>query len=137
MNRIFKFIVEETIKVIPAIIFFAISFNLINFTQRLMHKPSTSAGSSYLTATIGALIVGKFILIVNQLPFINAFPKKPLLYNIVWKFTIYGSFALLFRIAEKFLDLVFKYDRPHIACLFCILRTLYRHPLFGRYKCGC
>ncbi len=109
MHRIIVFLKEEFIKVIPAIIFFAIAFNLIVFTDNLLLHNRQMPQESYLTATFAALVVGKFLLIVNQFGFVNLFPQKPLIYNISWKIFIYGSLALLFRIVEKLFDFSFEY----------------------------
>lgn len=102
--RLFKFLKEEIIRTIPAVIFFLITFNLINFTERLIEKPNDIGYTSYLTVSIGALIAGKFLLIINSFKFINAYSTKPLIYNITWKFFIYGIGVLLFRIIDEFLE---------------------------------
>ena len=101
MTKIFERIKEEIVSVIPAVIFFAISFNLLVFTEKLMIRHETPAYLSYALATFTALVVGKGLIIANKLPYLNAFIDKPLFYNIVWKFMIYGSFALVFRICDK------------------------------------
>src|SRR5687768_1118212 len=90
----------EIIHAIPAIIFFLISFNLINLTERLMIRTEEIDGIflSYWSATIAALLVGKIIILVNSFSFINLFPDKPLVYNISWKFLVYGVLTFLFRI---------------------------------------
>lgn len=115
MRRFLAWAKEEIILATPGIIFFAITFNLINLTEKLMFKPIGYGYVSFTTATIGALVVGKLIIIANSLPFINAFPNKPLIYNIVWKFFIYGSLTLLFRVLEKGWHLAFHYDNMTIV----------------------
>lgn len=107
MRALCQWLKMEILKVLPAIIFFAISFNLVNFTERLTLRPFeiTNAYTSYLTATIGALLVGKLIIIVNCFSFINAFPHKPLIYNILWKLFIYGLLTLLFRMMDDYIHI--------------------------------
>ena len=34
---------------------------------------------------MAALLVAKVVLITDALPFVNRFPEKPLIYNVVWK----------------------------------------------------
>lgn len=112
--KIVKFIITETKQVIPAVIFFAITFNLIVLTEKLMIRHEQPSFLSYGLATLSALIVGKCLIIVNSFPFINAFPKKPLIYNIVWKFFLYGSFILLFRIIDKMTHFYFEHNNPEM-----------------------
>lgn len=117
MLRIVKVIQEEIKQAIPAIIYFVISFNLIALTERLMERAEGVGYISYFKATIGALLVGKCLIIINAFPFINAFPKKPLIYNISWKFMVYGLAVFLFRITEDFFHFWFFYDSASVAGL--------------------
>ncbi len=126
--KIWEIIKGEIISILPVVIFFLIAFNLIVYTEDLMLKHYNAGYFSYMLATIGALIVGKFLIIVNYMPFINAFPNKPLIYNIIWKFFVYGSFAVLFRIVEKLIDLSFKYE--HIPLIYSHLITILVSPVF-------
>ena len=50
--------------------------------------------SSLTTATVAALLIAKVVLITDKFPFINRFPDKPLMYNVVWKTVIYVVAAL-------------------------------------------
>jgi Ni/Fe-hydrogenase subunit HybB-like protein len=58
---------------------------------------------------IGALIVGKVVLIADALPFINRYPDKPLIYKVIWKTIIYVLAAFLVRLAEHLVPLIIKY----------------------------
>lgn len=113
--RFFKWIEEEVIHALPAIIFFIITFNIIMFTHNLILESHGLHRGSYLAATIGALIVGKLLIIVNAFPFINAFPNKPLIYNIVWKSFVYSSAALLYRIIDLLIQLLRSHQTWLIA----------------------
>jgi hypothetical protein len=106
---------QEMQEALPATIFFLLSFNLINFTERLMLEPyhlKSSAGASYLAASLGALLLGKIILLFNHLDFMDRFIKKPLIYSILWKSLIYGLLIIIFRIAEDFFHLLMKGEGP-------------------------
>lgn len=37
-------------------------------------------------ATAAALLVATIVLIADKFPFVNRFPDKPLMYNVVWKY---------------------------------------------------
>ena len=128
MPRIYQWVKTEIIRVIPAIIFFAIAFNLINFTEGLIRAPGQPRYYTYLGVTISALVMGKVLLIVDSFPFINAFPNKPLIYNITWKFFIYSFFVLLIRLVENFIDLVYKLKNFSVASQH--LQTELQYPIF-------
>lgn len=119
MPNIFRTIRTEIRHSIPAIVYFIIAFNLIHFTEVLTLRPGEKSYFSYLTVTIGALVAGKMLILIDLLPFINAFPNKPLAYNITWKFCLYNLFILLFRIAEDFIHLL--YDHHHFSTAWHIL----------------
>jgi len=120
----------EMINVIPAIIFFLISFNLINLTERLIIRTDEINGIflSYWSATIAALVVGKIIIIVNSFSFINLFPEKPLIYNISWKFLVYGVLTFLFRVVES--GVHFVIDDKHTMTLAAFVMDKLTSPLF-------
>jgi len=108
--RLMLWIKEESIRIIPAIIYFTCAFNLIYFTSGLTLKPDDIRFFTPLGVTIGAFIVGKVLIIANAFPFINAFVKKPLIYSIVWKFLIYSFFILVLWMFEVFYHSLHKYD---------------------------
>lgn len=112
--KLLKWMKEEFLLVLPAVIYFAIAFNLIHFTLSLTVVPGEEY-YSYMSATIGALIVGKMLIIVNYFPYINLFPRKPLIYNIVWKFLIYGFCTFIFRVLEGFFHLLIKFESFDVA----------------------
>jgi hypothetical protein len=97
---------HEFLGVIPPAVFFFISFQVIAFTQALMLEKYGIRVSTFVTATIAALVVAKVVLIVDLLPFVNRFPEKPLIYNVVWKTVIYQVAALLVRYVEHLISFV-------------------------------
>jgi len=56
-------------------------------------------------ATVPALLVAKVVLITDKFPFVNRFPDKPLMYNVVWKTVIYAAAALLIHYLEHLVPL--------------------------------
>jgi len=100
MNKILLWVKNEAKHLLPVIIYFAICFNLFHYAQGLMLRPRHIHFTSYLGATLGAIIAGKVVLITDYLPFINAFPNKPIVYNITWKFCIYGIVVILVQILD-------------------------------------
>jgi hypothetical protein len=53
---------------------------------------------------VGALILGKAVLLADLLPIVNRYPDKPLAYNIAWKTVIYFFLALLLHYLERLVD---------------------------------
>lgn len=102
MIKFLHWLKHEVISAIPAILYFAFAFNIIHIAEALILKPLDIQYTSFLGANVGAIIAGKIILIANALPFINAFPNKPLIYNISWKFLIYSLCAILFQLFDIF-----------------------------------
>jgi len=93
---------HEVDELIPVIVFFFITFQLLALTSSLMLKEFGVHGSEFLSATIMAIVVSKVVLIADHFPLVNRFPTKPLSYNVVWKTAIYFAALLAFRYTEHF-----------------------------------
>ena len=100
MSRIFRTIRHEFYQVLPPTIFFLVAFNVITITKALMLREYGISFSGFAAATIGALLVGKVVLVADKLPMINRFPEKPLVYNVVWKTMIYVLAVFVVRYVE-------------------------------------
>ena len=95
-----KHLVHE---MIPPAIYFFVTFQLLALTRALMLKQYGIDVTTFATATIGALVAAKVVVLAYLLPFINRFPGRPLIYNIVWKATVYFLAAFLVRYLEEFI----------------------------------
>jgi len=104
MPRILRWAKQEAISVVPAFIFFELSFNILHFSSVLMLGPDHVRYTSYFGATLGALVAAKIVIIVRTLPYINLFPHKPMIYNISWKFLVYSFFVLFVQLLDHFLQ---------------------------------
>jgi len=91
-----------TLELIPPGVFFFCSFQLLALTRALMLRQYGIEVSTFLAATVGALVAAKVVVLADLLPFINRFPGRPLIYNIAWKTTIYFVAACLVRYLEEF-----------------------------------
>ena len=100
---------HEVLSIIPPTLFFFVAIGLLMLTKRLMLQQYGIPFSDFAAVVIGALIVGKVVLIADALPFINRYPDKPLIYNVVWKTIIYVLAAFLVRLAEHLVPLIIKY----------------------------
>jgi|ERR1022692_1632507 hypothetical protein len=99
-----KHLIQE---MIPPVIFFFVSFQLLAFTRALMLRRYGIEVTRFVAATIGALVAAKVVVLADLLPFINRFPDRPLVYNIAWKTPIY--FAVAFGV--HYLEELFHFYR--------------------------
>lgn len=108
MRRIGKILIEEIIVIIPPVIYFFVTFCLLIVTQALISEQYGVNSFDIGAAVLGALVVGKILLVVDKLPFIDRFPEKPLIYNALWKTAIYNVAALIARYLEQVIPMVFE-----------------------------
>lgn len=100
MSKILTSAKKEFLEVLPTTIFFFFAFHVIALTNTLMLRQHGIDIANQATATIGALLVGKVILVADKLPWINRFPNKPLIYNVAWKTLIYFGCTFMVRFVE-------------------------------------
>src|SRR5215813_14128977 len=93
---------EEFRKILVIAVFFSIGFCLIHLSDRLLIAGSGVQIPGITKAIIGGLIVAKVLLIVDVLPFVNAFPHRPVAYNIGWKSSLYVIAGVIFLYVEPF-----------------------------------
>ena len=104
MGKVFETIKEEFLAVIPPTIFFFFTLGLVAVVRMLMTKGTGMPISTPIQVAVGALILGKAVLIADMLPLINRFPDKPLSYNVAWKTVIYVLVALVIHYLERLVD---------------------------------
>jgi hypothetical protein len=100
MKALWTWLKHELHEVMPPTIFFLIAFHIVVIERRLMLREYGLPVTSIAGATVGALLVAKVVLIADALPFVNRYPAKPLMYNIIWKTAIYFVAALLVHYLE-------------------------------------
>ena len=127
MQKILRAIKRELLEVIPPTIFFFVAFNVITFTKELMLEQYGIEFSGFVTATVGALIVAKVVLIADRIPFINKYPDKPLIYNVVWKTVIYVLVTLVVRFLEYLMPLWWQYRNLSVAAEHLWDETIWPH----------
>jgi hypothetical protein len=86
--------------VLPPTIFFFVGFNLILWTKRLILEEHGVEFGGFLTATLAALLVGKAVLVTDNLPFMRRFDGAPLIQPILFKSAIYWLCVFMVRLAE-------------------------------------
>ena len=89
MTKLSTKLKEEFFRLLPPTIFFFVALHIVAFVRMLALKGTGISPLSSMSIAVGALILGKAVLIADMLPMINRFPNKPLIYNIAWKTLIY------------------------------------------------
>ena len=108
MPRAVAKVKEEIRKILAAALFFAAGFCLIHVSNRLLTEGSNIQLASLTRATFGGLVVAKVLLTVDLLPFVHAFPGRPLVHNIVWKSWLYIVGGVMFLYIEPLVKSLFK-----------------------------
>src|SRR5262245_43429045 len=93
-------LLKEFFEVLPPAIFFLIGFHLLAITRSLMLREYGLHVAAAAGATVGALLVAKVVLIADAFPFVNRFPERPLMYNVLWKTGIYVSASVFVHYLE-------------------------------------
>jgi hypothetical protein len=90
------------------VIYFVITLSIIGFTKVLMLREYGITVSTVVGATLGALLVAKAVLIVGVLPFMEPFPKIPMLHNVLWKTLLYALAACMIQVLEEVMRALLK-----------------------------
>ena len=104
MHKIFEKLKEEFFAILPPTIFFFVALHIVAFIRVLMTKGSHFEPISTVSIAVGSLILGKAVLIADMLPWINRYPDKPLVYNVVWKTVMYLLAASIIHYLERLID---------------------------------
>ncbi len=70
-RRIGARILHEAREALPPTIFFFVGFNFVVFTTNLLLADYAVAVSSFMLATVAALVVGKAVLVANAMPLLD------------------------------------------------------------------
>lgn len=99
--RFINWVKREFLRVFPAFVFFLVAFNLINIIEALFLKSKGIPPFSFYTVFLAAAVIAKILVVIEHLPFINAFPEKPLICNVLWKTFIYEASAFIVRLLMR------------------------------------
>jgi hypothetical protein len=103
-SRLIAFVVREVKEALPAIIFFAVGFNLIELTTQLILDTYLVQFANYTVAVLAALLVGKAVLVAGALPFFRRFDNKPLIQPILFKTAICWLVVAVMRFLERVIE---------------------------------
>ena len=72
------------------------------FTTNLLLADYAIAMSSFMLATVAALVVGKAVLVANAMPLLRRYDRAPLLRPILFKTAFYWVVVFFARLLERF-----------------------------------
>ena len=101
LRRAFDWWLAQVKHALPPTIFFFVGFNLILWTKRLILEEHGIDYTGFFTATVAALLVGKAVLVTDNLPLMRRFDTAPMIRPILFKSTIYWMCILIVRLAER------------------------------------
>jgi len=102
-RRAFTWWLVQVKHVLPPTVFFFFGFNLILFTRWMTLEEHGVPFNNFFAATLLALLVGKAVLVVDNLRFMRHFDGAPLIQPILFKSAIYWLCVFVVRLAEGLL----------------------------------
>lgn len=99
-GRVLAWLAEEMRHALPAIVFFAVGFNLVVFSMNLVLAQYFIHFGGFLVATMAALVVGKAVLVADKMPFLRRFDTAPMIRPILFKTLVYWAFVFVARLIE-------------------------------------
>jgi hypothetical protein len=106
LQRVVTWWLAQVKHALPPTIFFLVGFNLILWTKRLILQEQGVEFSGFFTAIVAALLVGKAVLVTDNLPFMRRFDGAPMIQPILFKSAIYWVCVLIVRLAEEVVHFV-------------------------------
>lgn len=103
-SRPIAFVVKEIKEIIPPVLFFLVTFNLIELTTQLILHVYVTRTVNFMLATTAALLAGKAVLVANALPFLRRFDTAPAIRPILFKTTVYWVIAFVARFLEQVIE---------------------------------
>jgi hypothetical protein len=128
MHHALEWLKKEIRESLETAVFFAVAFCLIDLADKLTVRGSDIEIPSFITAIVGGLIIAKILLVVDLFPFLNLFPSKPLMYNIIWKTLIYFAASLVYRYIEPLITFLFASTDVAAAHYHAVQK--FTHPMF-------
>lgn len=95
---------HELAELLPPTLYFFVALHFVAFLQALMNRHDGLTLPTSLQISLGALVMGKSVLLADMLPFINRYPDAPLIWNVSWKSTVYFVVAFGIHYLERLVD---------------------------------
>jgi hypothetical protein len=104
-RRIATTLVHEFRHMLPPTLFFFVCFNLLVLTVALLSDRHQVSALSHVAATVGALLVGKAVIVAEMLPVFERHSSRPLIYPTLWKAFLYFAAAFALHLAERLIGI--------------------------------
>jgi hypothetical protein len=111
-RRIGARFLHEFREVLPPTIFFFIGFNFVALTSNLLVARYLIGLSNFMLATLGALVVGKAVLVANHVPLLRRYDRAPLIRPILFKTGFYWVVVFFARLLERFVHFALEGNSP-------------------------
>jgi hypothetical protein len=95
-------ILHEAREAVAPTLFFFVGFNFVVLTTNLLLADYGAAAFNFMVATVGALVVGKAVLVANAMSYIRRYDRAPLIRPILFKTAFYAVIVFLARLLERF-----------------------------------
>jgi hypothetical protein len=99
-SRVIDIVVKELREALPPIVFFFVTFNLVELTTQLILAQYLQRLANFMVATTTALVVGKAVLVADALPFLRRFDAGPMIRPILFKTVVYWAVVFVARLLE-------------------------------------
>lgn len=127
MQKVFTKFRRELHALIPPTIFFFIALHIVALMRSLMLKGTGITTQTSMSVALASIILAKAVLIADLMPFMNRYPNKPLIYNVVWKSTIYILLSMFIHYTEILFDLWLKNHNLVFSYKEMITRIVWPH----------
>ncbi len=108
MKKILAFLRHEFREMLPPTLYFFVVFHILIVARNFMAEEWGISAVSSSLATIGALVVGKAILLTDALPFVKGLAPKRLVYDIAFRTIFYTLITLVLQFLEEFIPAFFR-----------------------------
>jgi hypothetical protein len=94
---------------LPATVFFFVLFQVVVLTRSAIGGAQGVLMTTTASAFVGALVVGKAVLIADATPLFHWFRGRALVFNVAWRTLLYLLATVVLQLLEEYIPLVSRY----------------------------
>ena len=112
-HRVGARLLHEAREALPPTLFFFVGFNFVVLTSNLLVARYVIGLGNFMLATLGALVVGKAVLVANKFTLLRRYDRAALIRPILFKTVFYWVMVFLARLIERFVHFcVVEHNHP-------------------------